>query len=165
MSDTPKSTKQPHINGRFASVPVMDRFWAKVSKTDDCWLWTAYTYPNGYGQFWFNGKMGYAHRFAYQQAKGAIPEGLEIDHLCGVRNCVNPDHLEAVTHRENVLRGNAPSAKHAGKTHCKRGHEFTEVNTIVTSRGRMCRACHRDLQRVYRARKKANQNQKQTGQH
>lgn len=77
-----------------------ERFWAKVRKTATCWLWRGATNKSGYGNFWDGERNVSAHRFAF----GEVPEGLEIDHLCSVRNCVNPDHMEAVTHAENVRR-------------------------------------------------------------
>jgi hypothetical protein len=76
------------------------RFWAKVATDGDCWLWRAHVMRNGYGYF----DKGYAHRWAYQHMVAEIPEGLELDHLCRVRNCVNPYHLEPVTHAENHRR-------------------------------------------------------------
>ncbi|MGO3650436.1 HNH endonuclease signature motif containing protein [Agrococcus casei] len=84
-----------------------------------------------------------AHRFAYADSRGAIPEGLEIDHLCRNRSCVNPKHLEAVSKRENLARGYAVPAINARKTHCKRGHEFTAENTYRWGSSRICRACKR----------------------
>lgn len=83
----------------------IDRFWSKVNKTDSCWIWTATLYDSGYGRFRYNNKWNKAHRIAYNFLVGEIPEGLELDHLCRVRCCVNPDHLEPVTHRENMVRG------------------------------------------------------------
>jgi len=82
------------------------RFWAKVDKNGPggCWLWTAARYPGGYGQFRANGKGGAAHRFAYELLVGPIPEGLEVDHVCHVRHCVNPGHLQAVTRSVNMTR-------------------------------------------------------------
>lgn len=95
---------------REASRPPLEeriaiRFWAKVTKTDTCWLWTAVTLPNGYGLVTINKRKIYVHRWSYEATKGPIPDGLVIDHLCRVRNCVNPDHLEAVTNQVNILRG------------------------------------------------------------
>lgn len=131
--------------------PIEDRFWEKVDKTDDggCWLWTAYTMPNGYGLFGVRrGKMILAHRFAYQVRVGEIPSGLVIDHLCRVRNCVNPTHLEAVTQWENVLRGaGGPNGR---KTHCPNGHEYTEENVYRRPGypgSRYCRQCRRERSR------------------
>ena len=77
------------------------RFWAKVDKTSTCWVWRGGTYPGGYGQFYKAGKHVGAHRQSYEMAKGAIPEGMQIDHTCHNRACVNPQHLQAVTHKQN----------------------------------------------------------------
>lgn len=118
-------------------------FWAKVQKTEGCWIWTGAKNPNGYGNFGLgNRKVGKAHRFSYQIHKGDIPAGFEIDHLCRNRACVNPDHLEAVTSKVNTLRSSSPIAIHARQTHCVNGHEFTKENTYLrTAGGRYCRAC------------------------
>lgn len=123
-----------------------DRFWAKVLKTDDCWLWQASCSPNGYGQFGHEG----AHRVALRLVGTSLPVGTHVDHLCRVQRCVNPEHLEVVTPSENVRRGYAPPiaaarmrAWSASRTHCKWGHELTEANTYITPREgwRVCRAC------------------------
>lgn len=79
-------------------------FMTKVNKTESCWLWERGT-NGGYGMYWFRGRNIAAHRFAYEALVGPIPEGLELDHTCRVKRCVNPAHLEPVTHRENILRG------------------------------------------------------------
>ena len=94
----------PHHQGK-TPVNTMDHFWAKVDKTDTCWLWTSTLNWDGYGQIRMQGKMRIAHRLSYETLVGPIPGGLELDHLCKVRNCVRPDHLEPVTHAENVARG------------------------------------------------------------
>jgi hypothetical protein len=95
--------------------------------------------PNRYA-----GRVRQAHRFAWELLRGAIPDGLTLDHLCRNRRCVNPDHLEPVTAVENTMRGQAPHAINARKTHCLRGHAFDEENTYVRSDGaRICRACVR----------------------
>ena len=120
----------------------MIRFWSKVEKTDTCWLWTASKNHNGYGIFDINGKTQRAHRLSYELYKGKIPDGLQIDHLCRVRHCVNPDHLEAVTRKENILRGICFSAINKRKTHCYKGHEFTKDNTYINPSGsRRCIIC------------------------
>lgn len=123
------------------------RFMAQVRKQDDgCWIWYGPRkhQPDGqqYGSTHHEGRTISAHRLAWMLFRGPIPEGLEIDHLCRVTRCVNPDHLEPVTHRENVLRGQGLAAINARKTHCIRGHEFTPENTIVHCGGkRACRTC------------------------
>ena len=107
-----------------------------------CWLWTAGVSVYGYGDFWNGSKRVRAHRFAYEHLIGPIPDGLDLDHLCRTRSCVNPGHLEAVTHRVNVLRGEGPTARHARKTHCNQGHPFDSVNTYIEPPGfRRCRTC------------------------
>lgn len=104
------------------------RFMSKIDKTATCWLWIGGLDAYGYGQFDRHDK---AHRVAYEMLVGPIPEGLVIDHLCRVRRCVNPEHMEPVTHGENNLRGIGPAAVHAAQTHCIRGHEFTPENTYI----------------------------------
>jgi len=117
-------------------------FWDKVDKTEVCWLWTACKDRDGYGIFYYNGTNYRAHRMAYELIVGPIPEGLTIDHLCRVRACVNPDHLEPVTQRENVLRGDTVPAKNAKKTHCKQGHPYSGYNLYIRTNGyRSCRTC------------------------
>ena len=125
--------------------PVAVRFWAKVEKTETCWLWTG-ARSSGYGRFRVGGRIIYAHRWSYEQVHGPIPDGLEIDHLCRVRHCVNPADLEVVTSRENTLRGYGITSFHAQQTHCKRGHLFDKDNTYNPSPGRQaasraCRIC------------------------
>ncbi len=123
---------------------VEERFWAKVQKTDTCWLWTA-GLAHGYGSFRLIDRAVYAHRMAYELMVGPIPEGLHLDHLCRVTNCVNPEHLEPVTCRENNLRGISPAAVNAAKTHCPQGHQYSAENTYENpnSGRRLCRACQR----------------------
>lgn len=122
----------------------MERFWSKVNKTETCWLWSASTNSDGYGQFWLDKRMVKAHVVAYEILVGSKPEGTELDHTCRVKSCVNPKHLEAVTHKENTLRGISIPALNAAKTHCKRGHEFKGLNLYVKPSGeRVCRECKR----------------------
>lgn len=131
-------------------------FWAKVQITDaGCWIWSASKNECGYGNFAVNGKCRRAHRVSYVLNKGPIPDGKQIDHICRKRSCVNPEHLEPVTNKENVLRGAGLTAVNARKTHCIKGHEFTEENTRIrkgkSRKGcRVCRACHRDSERKRR---------------
>lgn len=129
--------------------PLADRFWEKVDTSGDCWIWTATRFENGYGCIEDRDENGVrhrklAHRVAYELARGPIPEGLVIDHLCRNRACVNPDHLEPVTQRVNLLRGCGPTAIKARQTHCIHGHPFNESNTIIRPNGtRKCRECKR----------------------
>jgi hypothetical protein len=123
------------------------RFWAKVNVTPDCWEWTAAlnVKEDGYGSFGGNGQIVLAHRFSYVLLVGPIPEGLTLDHLCRNRRCVNPDHLEPVTLRENILRGEGLTAKNARKTHCPSGHPYSGENLYVSPKGdRRCRSCRRE---------------------
>lgn len=124
---------------------LRERFEAKVYKTESCWLWTASKSHGGYGRFKVGKRMAPAHRFSYEMIKGPIPSGLFLDHLCRVRACVNPDHLEVVTGRENTLRGFGPSGLNSRKTHCSKGHEFKEENIYWDSKGaRNCRICRKE---------------------
>ncbi len=134
------------------------RFWEKVDRRgpDECWEWTASVKPNGYGQFSVvrDGKWlkSYAHRYSYELIVGPIPEGLQLDHLCRNKACVNPNHLEPVTNRENQIRGNGVGGLNFRKTHCKHGHEFTPENTYIRPAGtRECRACMRRMAAEERA--------------
>ena len=107
-----------------------------------CWIWRWYVHSSGYGMLRSGGKARYAHRVVYEQLRGPVPEGLELDHLCRVRRCVNPDHLEPVTRSENLRRSPITFAgRNARKTHCIRGHEFTPENTLMTRNGRNCITC------------------------
>lgn len=129
------------------------RFWKRVDKSGDCWLWMGSHYPSGYGvaRDILTGKQGYAHRVAFKLLVGDIPKELQIDHLCRVRNCVNPTHMELVTPKVNTLRGNSMSAIHAVKTHCPAGHLYDEINTYLDSDGsRHCRMCGMLNARRYR---------------
>lgn len=133
-----------------------ERFWAKVEVDEGsgCWLWRAAHNPAGYGRLTRGGKAYLAHRVAYEALVGEIPEGLVTDHLCRVTRCVNPEHLEPVMDRENILRGEAPTARNAVKTHCDHGHEFSEENTRMLKGGRRrCMACHRRRRREFRKRR------------
>lgn len=119
--------------------------FAQVEKTETCWLWRGTILQGGYGQIKVKKRKMQAHRFFYELLVGPIPEGLTIDHLCRVRNCVNPAHLEPVTGRENTLRGNNPAAQNARKTHCKRGHPLSGSNLRSSKDGRQrrCKTCDR----------------------
>jgi hypothetical protein len=146
-----------HGSTSYPTQPVEPRFWPKVDKTETCWLWNAGTNGVGYGMFWVDKDRGrvLAHRYAYELLVGPIPEGLTLDHLCRQPTCVRPDHLEPVTHRENVRRGNGWGGRKARQTHCLRGHELTEANIYrKPSRptSRECRTCmaEREAKRLRR---------------
>ena len=141
-------------------------FLKHVQKTDSCWIWTASTQRGGYGSFNCGDRMYRAHRYAYLAFKGAIPGGLTIDHLCRNRLCVNPDHLEAVTKRENTLRGIGPAAQHAKQTHCKHGHPLEGDNLYVWTDGsRRCNTCNRKRGRESWARRHDIYNQRRRENH
>jgi hypothetical protein len=124
-----------------------DRFRAKVwvDLENHCWIWTACKTQGGYGLFGAKRKLVLVHRFSYETMVGPIPSGMQLDHLCRNRLCVNPDHLEPVTCRENLARGKTLMAANLSVTECPKGHQFDELNTYVTKKGaRQCRACARD---------------------
>ncbi len=134
-----------------------DRFWNKIQQTEDgCWVWTG-AKRSGYGRFSFLGRTMQAHRLAYEELVGEIPERLEIDHLCRNPSCVNPEHLEPVTSQVNTLRGKGVCSANAKKTHCPKGHEYTSETTHVgpNTGFRSCRPCRADRERQRREKKKA----------
>jgi len=119
-----------------------------VDELSGCWVWNTRTTPNGYAKFRTKGKDKQAHRWAYEFYIGPIPEGMQLDHLCRVRNCVSPYHLEPVTQQENILRGEGVAAVNAKKTHCLNGHEFT-VDSVYqrNDNKRNCIQCARGRKR------------------
>lgn len=142
-------TRPPFASGEESDAATLSALPRNVSKQlridpeTGCWLWTGYLTPRGYAAGTVAMKKGVRmHRVTYAQLRGPIPDGLQLDHLCRVRHCINPWHLEAVTCRENLMRGDTIAAANASKTHCKRGHEFTPENTYrPPAGGRICRAC------------------------
>lgn len=130
----------------------------QVDPISGCWLWLGHIHSAGYGLISIRlapntYKALYAHRFSYERFVGQIPEDLQIDHLCRVRCCVNPAHLEPVTVRENLLRGFGASGVNARKTHCVRGHPLEGSNLVTTKvGGRKCRTCKLAAERELYAR-------------
>lgn len=121
-----------------------------------CWLWIPAVNDRGYAHVFYAGtKRAAAHRLPYELAKGPIRKGLVIDHICRTRSCLNPEHLRAVTSRENTLCGFGITARQADQTHCKRGHLFDEENTRSKRGWRECRKCRALLDAKYVARRKA----------
>ena len=121
-----------------------------------CWLYTGDSVKGGYGRVQYFGKKYLTHRVVYVANKGEIPYGKTIDHICNQPCCVNPQHLKAVTHKENTLRGSSPSSKNAVKTHCPKDHEYTEENTFRYKDGRReCRKCIKERNDKYYAEKRA----------
>lgn len=137
----------------------MDRFWSKaeIKGIDDCWIWKRGLSIGGYPRY-RKGHFYYAHVYAYTLIKGAIPDGLELDHTCRNRSCINPWHLEAVTHQTNMLRGNTFVSIQAKQTSCKNGHSL-ELSYKHNNR-RLCRFCRAQASKRHRERVKSGQ---QTG--
>lgn len=143
-----------------------ERFLSSFTVVESgCWLWTGEISHNGYGRHVIARHAGtnnpvrqQAHVFSYERFVGPVPAGYHVDHLCHVRNCVNPLHLEAVTPRENNLRSASPSAQNARKTHCSQGHPLSGDNVFILRarpRSRGCRECRRLASERYRLRNRA----------
>jgi hypothetical protein len=132
------------LPGHHSRTDVNERFdskWTPEPNTG-CHLWTAGTDMHGYAQFRVNGKGLGGHRFAWVRAHGPVPDGLHLDHLCRVRCCVNPAHLEPVTVRENIMRSPLRGTQKMGITQCPRGHSYDDANTYRRpDGGRGCRKC------------------------
>ncbi len=146
------------MNG--ADWTTLVRFTAKIRVDEDtgCWIWTAARGDHGYGTFGAR-PTKLAHRVAHEIFTGPIPAGLHIDHLCRVHECVNPDHIEAVTRTENIRRGDhnyiglaANWAERRARSQCPRGHPYDEANTYIRPNGgRKCRICAREFKRTWKA--------------
>lgn len=144
----------------------LDRFAAKVDVSGPtpecdpslgpCWLWTASTVPAGYGQFSVGDRMVMAHRWLYEQVVAGLPKTLHLDHLCRVRHCVNPDHLDPVSQQENNRRGTGWSGRNHQKTECVAGHPLTPDNIYTPPKqpwARQCRQCRKRRGEELRARR------------
>lgn len=114
-----------------------DRFWAKVTPTGFCWNWDGWRKASGYGGFSAVGRNFPAHRMSYALLVGDADPLLDLDHLCRNRACVNPDHLEPVTRKQNLARGTG----HGSETECPSGHPYTPENVYLDAGGRKCRTC------------------------
>lgn len=136
-----------------APIIRFDKYWIPEPNSG-CWIWIGGIASNGYGSFYDGERMDSAHAFSYRYHVGPVQAGLDLDHLCRVRCCVNPDHLEPVTRQVNAARGLCGHHM-KGKTSCKRGHAFDDVNTYFNSNGtRECRTCQRHKMRRLRAQRK-----------
>lgn len=159
-----------HATGKYCSVQcankainkkydheVIDRILDKIDIENECWVWTGCKLKQGYGRTTYKGRNVMTHRILFRLLAGDIPKKMTLDHLCNNPPCINPDHLEIVTLRENLLRGR--TGKNLEKTHCKRGHIFDEKNTYVTFskngyKHRSCRECARKATRAWYYKKK-----------
>ncbi|KKM80048.1 hypothetical protein LCGC14_1343730 [marine sediment metagenome] len=161
-SPTPKgvlSMLDQHTTFLFGDPRLPVRFWAKVrigstpTQRPDlgpCWEWTG-ARRKGYGQLWHEGRAVSAHRLAYECLSGVVPPGLQLDHLCRIRHCANPGHVEAVTGLENTRRGDTGVHK-SSLTHCPQGHPYAGENLYICPAGfRECRECKRESVRRWRA--------------
>jgi hypothetical protein len=134
----------------FLDPRLPERFWKKCAPEPNsgCWLWFGSTMRNGYGQIRVSDRIRPAHRFAYESLLEPVDARLSMDHLCRVRCCVNPRHLEPVPQRENILRGEGPDqagARMRSKTHCPRGHTYAGDNLYTRPDGRReCRTCWKE---------------------
>lgn len=153
--------RMARMNGTLPLLPPktwVDRYWEKVRKTDSCWLWTGAIADTGYGTHGIDGKTKLAHRIAVELDGRSIPKGMVVDHLCRVRNCVRPDHLEVVTFRVNIARGTSPSSVARQTETCHRGHSLADAIVVLRSNGkvtRRCRTCRNDRRRAQNAAKRA----------
>lgn len=146
------------------------RIWSRVDKQGPvpdsrpelgpCWLWVGTVNAGGYGQVSFTSQCRLAHRVVYERTVGPIPDGLQLDHLCRVRRCVNPDHLEPVTNRENGIRGEGLPGQNVRKTHCPAGHPYDAENLSLYDRGgnaRYCKTCGTERSKRYQQEERCGQ--------
>lgn len=133
------------------------KFYERIVVDNDtrCWNWVGARTSSGYGNLLIDGKNFVAHRVSYELHRGRIPDGLNLDHLCRNRACVNPDHLDPVTQRVNLLRGETIPSKHAAKTHCPSGHEYIAENTAIYNGSRYCKTCRKIRNDYYNGLRKA----------
>jgi hypothetical protein len=142
---------------------VVNRIMNRVQMIPEargCWLWEGFETADGYGRVMYDGKSRFVHRVMYEAVRGAIPEGLVIDHLCRMRSCCNPDHLEVVTRLVNNQRGIYPPARYSLRDECSRGHRYAEsgyyTKRVYSKRKgsvvewRICKVCHNDRRRAIR---------------
>ena len=149
------------FNAKIGS-PISPGHVGRSGELTPCLPWAAGR-ADGYGRFWDGEHTGSAHRFAYELWVGPIPDGLHLDHLCRVRHCVNPDHLEPVNNRENTLRGTGPTAVHATKVNCpKCGGEYEHYTSPDGRARRYCAPCHREYMREWYRRRRNNKPTNQT---
>lgn len=147
-------SERAHTKGR-------DRTESRLlSKTEitsaGCWQWIGAKQPTGYGTLWNGSRPEQAHRISYRHYRGDIPAGFDIDHLCRNRGCVNPDHLRAVPHRENMRVSDTVMGRNAAKLFCKRGHAFEGDNLRIIKGTRQCRACMNIRAAAYRQRRRGH---------
>ena len=153
--------RNPTGSNQYNGVSAIQRFESHYMPVTEsgCWLWESNLNDKGYGRFYLDGKNVRAHRWAYEHYREPIPVGLDLDHLCRVRCCVNPWHLEPVTKGVNVLRGEGVTARLARQTHCLRGHELSGYNCVPwleRSTWRACRTCQRISSSAWKARRRAS---------
>ena len=137
---------------------ILTRFKSKTQPdvATGCWLWIGHVEHNGYGRFSMAGRMRWAHRCAFELFNGPIPPNHELDHLCRITRCVNPAHLEPVSHAENMRRSPiGAAAMHRNKTDCPKGHPYNEANTLRYRGMRYCRKCTAEHKRAYKRRRRA----------
>jgi hypothetical protein len=144
------------LDGTWGDPRLPDRIWAKiyVCPITGCWLSTYALGRDGYTQVRppGGGLVRMTHTVVFEALVGPVPPGLQLDHLCRVRCCCNPDHLEPVTGRENLLRGNTFQAANVAKTHCPQGHPYDAVNTMMVGKNKTNRACRECYRQAWRRR-------------